>query len=182
MIACVLQVYIELTLNQIIRSGIPVFTAALGVVVEKKMPTRVEMVGILVLTAGVVTCLYEGSSVDGSLKGILLCLASTLCGAAMLSFSGAVLDQTEKMDPVRLNFYSAPVAIAVSKLPSHLQNCLIFTRVRSCTDNLEVSAQRLSRQLLLSLPQPMETGKLQTSPASLKPIVLKVALMVLRNT
>lgn len=72
------------------------------------------MTGILVLTAGVVTCLYEGSSVDGSLKGIIMSLTSTLCGAAMLSFSGAVLDQTEKMDPVRLNFYSAPVAVAVS--------------------------------------------------------------------
>ena len=109
-----LQVYIELTLNQIIRSGIPVFTAGLGVVVEKKMPTRTEFFGIVILTAGVVTCLYEGSSVKGSLQGILMCLASTLCGAAMLSFSGAVLDPTEKMDPVRLNFYCAPVAVAVS--------------------------------------------------------------------
>ena len=109
-----LQVYIELTLNQIIRSGIPVFTAGLGVVVEKKMPTRIEMVGITILTAGVVTCLYEGSSVTGSLQGILMCLASTICGAAMLSFSGAVLDPNEKMDPVRLNFYCAPVAVAVS--------------------------------------------------------------------
>ena len=104
---------ITLSLNQIIRSGIPVFTALLGVVVEKKVPARLEILGIVVLTAGVVTCLYEGSSLDGSMQGIMLCLSSTLCGAGMLSFSGAALDRTEKMDPVRLNFYSAPVSIAV---------------------------------------------------------------------
>lgn len=108
-----MQVSITLSLNQIIRSGIPVFTALLGVLVEKKVPSRIELIGIVVLTAGVVTCLYEGSSINGSLRGILLCLASTLCGAGMLSFSGAILDQTEKMDPIRLNFYCAPVSVAV---------------------------------------------------------------------
>ena len=114
------QVSITLSLNQIIRSGIPVFTALLGVVVEKKVPARLEILGIVVLTAGVVTCLYEGSSLDGSMQGIMMCLSSTLCGAGMLSFSGAALDRTEKMDPVRLNFYSAPVSIAVSPPPHHV--------------------------------------------------------------
>lgn len=117
---------ISLSLNQIIRSGIPVFTALLGVVIEKKVPSRMEMMGIVVLTAGVVTSLYEGSAVDGSWHGIAICLASTLCGAAMLSFTGAVLNRTEKLDAVRLNFYCAPVSVVVSPLPSSLKR-LAFT-------------------------------------------------------
>ena len=126
------QVSITLSLNQIIRSGIPVFTALLGVVVEKKVPARLEILGIVVLTAGVVTCLYEGSSLDGSMQGIMMCLSSTLCGAGMLSFSGAALDRTEKMDPVRLNFYSAPVSIAVSPPPPPRASALLTRPPFSC--------------------------------------------------
>ncbi len=47
-------VFISLSLSQIIRSGIPVMTALLGVVIEKKVPTLFELLSLVVLTAGVV--------------------------------------------------------------------------------------------------------------------------------
>lgn len=47
-------VFISLSLSQIIRSGIPVMTALLGVVIEKKVPTPFELLSLVVLTAGVV--------------------------------------------------------------------------------------------------------------------------------
>ena len=55
------------------RSSIPVITAALAVGIEKKMPTRFEGIGLVVLTGGVMVAVWEGSS--GSLYGISLCIA-----------------------------------------------------------------------------------------------------------
>ena len=47
-------VFLSLSLSQIIRSGIPVMTALLGAVIEKKIPTPFELLSLLILTAGVV--------------------------------------------------------------------------------------------------------------------------------
>ncbi len=47
-------VFLSLSLSQIIRSGIPVLTALLGVLIEKKVPTSFELLSLVVLTSGVV--------------------------------------------------------------------------------------------------------------------------------
>jgi hypothetical protein len=47
-------VFLSLSLSQIIRSGIPVLTALLGVLIERKVPTSFELLSLVVLTAGVV--------------------------------------------------------------------------------------------------------------------------------
>ena len=54
------------------RSGIPVATAVLAVAVENKVPTRAEFTSLLVLTAGVMIAVWEGTK--GSMRGI--CFAS----------------------------------------------------------------------------------------------------------
>ena len=103
-------VYITLSLNQIIRSAIPVITAGVGVFVENKIPTGPELSSLLLLTSGVVLSVWEGS-ITGSVTGITIALSSTLSGAAMLSFSGKIL--SEKLDVLRLTFYTAPVSVGV---------------------------------------------------------------------
>ena len=47
------------------------------------------MLSLIILTLGVVLSIWEGS-IAGSPTGICIALASTFCGAAMLSFSGKV--------------------------------------------------------------------------------------------
>ncbi|KAK9830332.1 hypothetical protein WJX72_011058 [[Myrmecia] bisecta] len=103
-------VFISLSLSQIIRSAIPVVTALLGVLIERKVPTRFELGSLIILTAGVVLSVWEGS-ISGSVYGIVISLSSVVCGAAMLSFSGAVL--SEKLDVLRMTFYTAPVSCTV---------------------------------------------------------------------
>jgi len=80
------------------------------VVIEKKIPSATEATALLVLTAGVMMAVFEGS-VTGSTAGILLCICGTVCNAAMICTSGKLL--SEKMDVLRLAFYTAPVSCAV---------------------------------------------------------------------
>ena len=54
-----------------------------------QVPTGFEMLSLVILTLGVVLAIWEGSA-SGSWLGISVAVASTLCGAAMLSFSGRV--------------------------------------------------------------------------------------------
>ena len=55
------------------RSAIPVITAVLAVVIEQKVPTRAESMGLLVLTSGVMLAVYEGAG--GTPRGIMICIA-----------------------------------------------------------------------------------------------------------
>lgn len=92
------------------RSAIPVCTATLAVFIEKKIPTGEEATGLIILTLGVMVAVWEGS-VSGSVTGLLLCCAGTVCNAAMMSTAGKVM--SEKVDVLRLTFYTAPVSCAV---------------------------------------------------------------------
>eukprot|EP00884_Botryococcus_braunii_P008683 jgi/Botrbrau1/17816/Bobra.0127s0061.1 len=97
-----------LSLNQIIRASIPVFTCVLAVVVENKVPTKGEAVSLIVLTLGVMIAVWEGT-VQGSPRAILLCIGGTISNAAMMTTSGKVL--SERVDALRLTFYTAPVSL-----------------------------------------------------------------------
>ena len=92
------------------RSAIPVCTAVLAVFIEKKVPTGEEATGLIVLTLGVMVAVWEGS-VSGSVTGLALCCAGTVCNAAMMSTAGKVM--SEKVDVLRLTFYTAPVSCVV---------------------------------------------------------------------
>lgn len=102
-------VRISLSLNQVIRSAIPVATAVLAVSIEGKTPTREEFVSLLVLTAGVMISVWEG--LHGSVLGIVFACCGMLSNAAMMSTSGRVL--SEQLDVIRLTFYTAPVSCVV---------------------------------------------------------------------
>ena len=89
------------------RSATPVCTATLAVFIEKKVPTGEEAAGLILLTLGVMLTVWEGT-VSGSVTGLLLCCAGTVCNAAMMSTAGKVM--SEKVDVLRLTFYTTPVS------------------------------------------------------------------------
>ncbi|KAK9814428.1 hypothetical protein WJX72_005780 [[Myrmecia] bisecta] len=109
-------VHLSLSLNQVIRSAIPVLCALLAIPIEKKVPSRPEGMALVVLTAGVMISVWEGTVV-GRPEGIALCIAATFSNAAMMTTSGKVL--SEKVDVLRLTFYTAPVS-AIVLLPAFL--------------------------------------------------------------
>lgn len=103
-------VYITLSLNQIIRASLPVVTAILAVVVEGKDLRTDEFLALLLLTAGTMLTIYEGS-MHGEAHGIAICLVGLASNALMMTFSGRIL--SEKLDCFRLTFYTSPVSMVV---------------------------------------------------------------------
>ncbi|PSC73348.1 Drug Metabolite transporter superfamily [Micractinium conductrix] len=106
---------ISLSLNQIIRSSLPVVVCVLGVVVEGKHPTRQELGALVVLTIGVMLAVWQGA-VTGQPHAILACMSSVVCGAIYMTFISKLL--SEKLDVVHLTFYTAPVSLACLTLPT----------------------------------------------------------------
>lgn len=98
---------ISLSLNQVIRSSIPVVTCILGITVENRIPTKAEATSLVVLTLGVMIAVWQGS-LAGQPWAIVVCIIGTISNGAMMTFSGKVL--AEKLDVVRLTFYTAPVS------------------------------------------------------------------------
>lgn len=99
---------ISLSLNQVIRSSIPVVTCLLAIVVEGKVPGEREGWSLVMLTVGVMIAVWQGT-VAGKPHAIVYCVVGTVCNAAMMTFSGKLL--SEKLDVVRLTFYTAPVSL-----------------------------------------------------------------------
>uniref|UniRef100_A0A061RPI7 Drug metabolite transporter superfamily n=1 Tax=Tetraselmis sp. GSL018 TaxID=582737 RepID=A0A061RPI7_9CHLO len=110
-------VTISLSLNQVIRSSLPVIVAVFAAIIEQKTPTRSEFLSLLLLVVGVMIAAYQGAKQEDSLVGVLTCVGSTVSNAIMLSTSGKLL--SEKLDVLRLTFYTAPVTI-VSLFPCYL--------------------------------------------------------------
>lgn len=102
---------ISLSLNQVIRASIPVFTAIGSVVIEKRPPSRQEFLSLIVLVGGVSIAVWEGSGTKASFYGVVLCIIGTMCNGLAMSSIGKLL--TEKLDVLRLTFYTAPLTLFV---------------------------------------------------------------------
>ena len=92
------------------RSSIPVCTAIVAIFIEKKVPSGEETISLVMLTLGVIVAVWEGSA-SGSMTGLVLCCMGTVCNAAMISTAGKIM--SEKVDVLRLTFYTAPVSCVV---------------------------------------------------------------------
>lgn len=90
------------------RSSIPVVTCVLAILVESRYPSRQEASALVILSVGVMIAVWQGT-VTGSPNAIAFSIAGTLCNGAMMTFSGKVL--SEKLDVVRLTFYTAPISL-----------------------------------------------------------------------
>lgn len=83
-------------------------TCVLSVVVERKRPSRPELAALLVLTSGVMLAVWQGR-LAGKPYAVMFCALGTLCSGAMMTFSSKLM--SEKLDVVRLTFYTAPVSL-----------------------------------------------------------------------
>ena len=123
-------VYISLSLNQVLRYGfymytvmcgyiscdgvcccrssIPLVTAVVSAIHGRKMPTKGEVFGLLVLCGGVIIAIGEASA-NGNAFGVMLCLSSVVAGAYMLTTTAHTLH--EKMSSFQLAFMTAPVTV-----------------------------------------------------------------------
>uniref|UniRef100_A0A7R9VU54 Sugar phosphate transporter domain-containing protein n=1 Tax=Chlamydomonas euryale TaxID=1486919 RepID=A0A7R9VU54_9CHLO len=99
---------IPLSLNQVIRASIPVVAAAGSVFIEQKKPSSHEFFSLVVIVAGVAMACWEGQDQAASFYGIALCLIGTVSNGLMMSTIGKLM--TEKLDALRLTFYTAPLA------------------------------------------------------------------------
>ena len=87
------------------------------------------MFGLAVLSVGVMVSVWEGIAF-GSTPGILLCAAGTVCNAAMMCSMGKIM--SEKVDVLRLTFYTAPVSccvliplVSAFEVRGHVSQCLM---------------------------------------------------------
>mmetsp|Transcript_7751 Transcript_7751/g.15824 ORF Transcript_7751/g.15824 Transcript_7751/m.15824 type:complete len:364 (-) Transcript_7751:643-1734(-) len=103
-------VTMTLSLNQVIRASIPCFTGVFAIFVEKRYPTQLQGMGLAPISMGVMIAVFEGTK-DSSHVGITLCVLASISNALMMTISGRVL--TQKLDAVRLTFYTAPVSVIV---------------------------------------------------------------------
>lgn len=110
-------VYISLSLNQVIRSSIPLVTAVVSSVHDKKVPTRVEIVGLLVLCGGVGVAIGE-ASVNGNALGVLTCLSGVISGAYMLYSTSRTLH--DKFSSFQLAFLTAPITVFCLSPPFYI--------------------------------------------------------------
>lgn len=60
------------------RAAMPVVTAAVAVFVERKVPSRAEVIALLLLVSGVIISVFEGQA-SGSRYGITLSITGKPC-------------------------------------------------------------------------------------------------------
>jgi len=103
-------VSIELSLNQVIRAGIPVCVATFAFCLERRVPTEIGFAYLLLVTLSVMCVMFTGDE-HGQYFGIGMCLTSVLMQSAQMSLSGKLL--SGKLDSFQLTFYTGPIAFLV---------------------------------------------------------------------
>ena len=86
----------------------PIFTCIIAFPVEGKLPKPSEIVALVVLSMGIMTCVWR-SDAAGSVHAMSLCLLATLSNAAMSCFAGRVM--SEAVDALQLIFLTAPFSL-----------------------------------------------------------------------
>jgi len=106
-------VFISLSINQLLRSIVPLPTAALSTVFEKKRFNWQVWASMGVVCVGAMLASY--GSGNASFFGILVCLGSVFSGAAWTVVSGMLLQMGEEpLDSLSVLFCSSPTCIATT--------------------------------------------------------------------
>jgi len=103
-------VFISLSINQLLRSIVPLPTAVLSTIFEKKRFGWQVWASMLVVCVGAMMASF--GSGDSSLLGIMICLGSVVSGAAWTVVSGMLLQMGEEpLDSVSILFCSSPTCV-----------------------------------------------------------------------
>ena len=98
---------LELSMNQVVRSIVPVLTALLGICIQGKVPTALEMSSLVCVSAGVIVCVYKEGQTNSWL-GLLLVGTSAVVQAAQMSLSGHLM--SKRLSSFQMTFYTGPAA------------------------------------------------------------------------
>lgn len=101
-------VTIELSLNQVIRAGIPVCVACFAFCLERKKPTAIGAFYLMLICVSVMLTMLTGNE-QGETVGITLCGAGVLMQSLQMSLAGKLM--SSKLDSLQLTFYTGPVAL-----------------------------------------------------------------------
>lgn len=111
--------YISLSLNQIIRSSIPVVTAVVSSA-HGSAPSKGQAGALGLLTAGVLLVIAQsrpeahGTELELELLiGVMLCLGGTIAGAYMLHSTNKVLRSRSSFNAIDLGFRVAPMTVVM---------------------------------------------------------------------
>lgn len=103
-------VFISLSINQLLRSVVPLPTAVLSTAFEKKTFNWQVWASMVVVCLGAM--LASAGSGDATAVGVLICLGSVLSGAAWTVVSGMLLQMGEEpLDSLSILFCSSPTCI-----------------------------------------------------------------------
>ena len=109
-------VFISLSINQLLRSIVPLPTAALATIFENKRFNWQVWASMGVVCVGAMLASY--GSGNASFLGILVCLGSVFSGAAWTVVSGMLLQMGEEpLDSLTVLFCSSPTCIATTCAP-----------------------------------------------------------------
>ena len=105
-------VLLSITINQLLKSVLPLPTAIISMAIEGKRYPASVWVSMAILIAG--TALASAAPrAEATLPGVLLCLGSVVCAAGWTVLSSNLLQRpgAEKLDSVSLLFVSSPTSI-----------------------------------------------------------------------
>ena len=121
-------VSIELSLNQVIRAGIPVFVACFAFCLERRVPTEIGAAYLLLVTLSVMCVMFTGRE-HGEFFGICMCMTSVLMQSAQMSLSGKLM--TGKLDSVSRRRHAAASRTHTARTLTHAAHTLAPPTPRS---------------------------------------------------
>ena len=103
-------VSIELSLNQVIRAGVPVGVACIALCIERRQPTLMGTSYLALITGSVMSVLLTGNA-EGEAGGIILCCMSVIMQSLQMSLAGQLM--TGRLDSFQMTFFCGPISTTV---------------------------------------------------------------------
>ena len=156
-------VLIDLTLNKVIKSTVPVFVVFFSMVVEKKKYSWQIIVTLMFLILGtILSCLHSSANGNNPL-GVMMAIGSSAVGGGGIVMSALLLGRDHDLSPVELLFYFSP-----------LQSVLLCTRRASevaWPPHPGVGSSRGWHRIASRPPAPLIAPRRTTCPLTLLPIL-----------
>lgn len=102
-------VWMELSLNQVIRATGPVVTSCILICLEGAVPSRGEALCLLLISGGAVTTVYSGLGRSTAI-GVILTATSTLTQCLQISVSGRMMHGRGKLDAFQMTVLTGPIS------------------------------------------------------------------------
>ncbi|KAG8464669.1 hypothetical protein KFE25_010037 [Diacronema lutheri] len=135
-------VYIELSMNQVVRAMLPVVVAPFAVCIEGKVPDARQTGALVLVSVGVVMAVFDKKTMGGSALGVGLVVLSLVLLAGQLSFASKMLHGL-RLDSVQVTFYTGPVAFVA------LAPCALVTGEAHAAARLAAARPTLCLGILL---------------------------------